>query len=269
MSVITLQTGDSNQVPSASSFEALLGDPTLTLVIFSGIAAPAISIDDDSTIYRDDVVLKLGINVNVIHNAVTQVGLASISNGETQFVFATDTGRLEVDPVTGELQLLVQTAVLGGDTSLNRFSYQVVAHVTKVATRISGTIKVPRDVSDLSSFVDIKSLPNLAPLHALFRVTANRIEALPPDPNGFSGERLIPVATGKIVDVICSPEDCFVSYVIDGCPFNIPLKVAVDLTSKLQGFSAVQVAGPRVVVLTKLVPAVSGVDFEVIVTKVP
>lgn len=273
MSDFVLHAGDSSQVPSSSSFEVLLGDPTLTLIILSGVASPELNVDDDSNIYRDQVFVKFGINVSAIQTAVTQVGLASISNGESSFVFAADSGRLEVDPATGELQLVVQTAISGEDTGLSRFSYQVVANITKVGSRIAGTIRVPRTVRDLSHLVDLEFSPSPAflasELMALFRVTANRIEPIPAGPGGFATEKLIPIATGKFVSVKCGPEECFISYVIDGCPFNIPLKVECEVTSALHGLTAAQVAGPRPVTLTNLVLAVSGVDFSIIITKVP
>jgi hypothetical protein len=258
----SLSTLDPNQVSAPSSLEVQLADPNLTLLIFSGIAVPGIEIDDDDDIYRDEVTVHLNFYVSALHESVTQVGLASISNDESAFVFATDTGKLIVDPTSLELQLVVNTAIMGDDSSLSRFSYQIVAQATKVSSRISGAIIMPRNFFDPTQH-------SLSELASLFRIRANRIEILPPDPgSSFTAEKLIPVATGEPEKASCQREECFVNYVIDGCPFNIPLRVTVELGDILGRRSALQVAGPNPVLLTSLVPAVSGVNFAIIINPV-
>lgn len=262
MPPMVLYANNSSHVSSSQFFEVEIGNPTLTLYIASGIAVPEIEIDDDDDISREEVIVKLGVNVSAIHEAVTQVGLASISNDESAFVFATDAGKLIVDPTTTELELHVQTAIMGDDSSLSRFSYQIVVQITKVNSRISGAIIVPRSLIDLKQH-------SATELDSMFRVRANRIETIAPPPGStFIAEKLIPVATGKSDGVSCEHTHCFVKYVIDGCPLNIPLRVTVELSDSLGRRSAGQVAGPNPVLLTSLVPAVAGVNFGVFVDPV-
>ncbi len=107
---IVLQANNADEVASASSLQVLIGEPSRRLIIMSGIARPLININDDGHIYENTVIVKLGINVSVIHESTTQVGLANIANGESALVLATDTGKLEKDPSTSELQLRVEPA---------------------------------------------------------------------------------------------------------------------------------------------------------------
>jgi hypothetical protein len=257
MSVITLVASDPNQVPSASSLEVLLGDPSRRMMIFSGIARPQIETDDDDTIYRDEVIVKLGVNVQTIHAAVCQVGLASISNGESAFVLATDTGVLELDPGSSELQLRVKTAVLGEKSALSRFSYQIVAHVSKVAAQISGTIRVQRDIRDLES-------ASPEQLGALFYPTASRMDQI--TSGSFVVNKLVPLAWGQCGAIRATAAECFVDYVIDGCPFGVPLYVSVDLSADFPSppCQCGQVSGARPVVLTNVEPEATGIDFAVV-----
>lgn len=256
MSVITLAASDPNQCPSASLLEVLMGDPGRRLLIFSGIARPQIETNDDGSISRDDVLVKLGVNVQTIYQSVTQVGLASISNGESAFVFATDTGALEIDPGSSELILRVKTALLGEKSALARFSYQIVAHVAKVAAEISGTIQVPRTLRDLAD----ASPEDLA---ALFNPTANRMETI--TTSSFVFNKMVPVATGRTGALRSNATDCFVDYVIDGCPFGMDLYVSVDLSADFPSppIMCGQVAGARPVILTNVEPEANGIDFAV------
>ena len=153
MSTITLHANNPAQVASASFFESFVGVPAKRLLIFSGIAVPAIEVDDDDDIYRDEVIVRLGQFATVLHSSVTNVALASVSNDESAFVFAVDAGKLELD-ASGELILKVNTAAMGDDSALNRFSYQIVAHTSRVSARISGTIRVPRDIRDVCAEAD-------------------------------------------------------------------------------------------------------------------
>jgi len=256
----TLHANNPSEVVSTPPLEVLLSDPAVRLMIFSGIAIPELGVNDDDRIYPDEVVVRLGVNVSLLVKAVTHVGLAAISNDETAFTFAVNTGTVEVEPGTGELLLRVQTGLRGEKTYLHRFSYQIVAHVRKVSARIAGTIRVPRSIFDLSKL----SAVNVA---AQFVINANTVVLVPGPPGGFSFEKVTPVAPGHPGKLRTTDADCFLDYTIDGCPFNVPLRVLADPAtgSALASHSALvgQVTGPRPVVLTNTVPEVDGVDFLV------
>lgn len=261
--MVVLHANNPNEVASASSFEVLLGDPAVRLMIFSGIAQPELRVNDDDKIYPDEVLVKLGVNVSLLIKAVSHIGLAAISNDETAFTFATNVGAVEVEGGTGELQLRVQTALRGEKTYLHRFGYQIVAHVPKVSARIAGTIRVPRSILDFMALQPVE-------VPAQFAISANTVEVVPPSASGgpsFQFERVTPVAWGETGEVRNTDADCFIDYTIDGCPFNVPLRVVADVASgsRLHQQSAVstQVAGPRPVLLTNTTPEVDGVDFAV------
>ena len=255
-----IHASDKNWVTSAEFLEAQMSDPDMRLMIFSGIAAPNINVDDDEDILQGEVIIKLGQSVSAIHKAVAQVGLASIRNDESAFVYATEAVGLERDKTTSELQLRVKTAVLGDESALHRFSYQVVAHVTKEVSQILGSISVPKVLLDLTN-------RTLAEVATFFRVTANLREEIEPQPGDnplFPQERFIPVATGTLVNVSGAGDDGFVEYVIDGCPFHTSLYVRVEVSTKLENLEAQQVTGPRPVHLTSVTPIAGGVNFKVV-----
>ncbi len=121
----------------------------------------------------------------VLETAVTNLGLASIENDETNFLFAVDSGQLELEAGSGELILRVVAAIL----DIHRFSYQIVAHVRRVRAQISGVIGVPVEIRELGQLSE-------AELAAAFEITANRIERVG-SPGGFAFDKLIPVAFAR------------------------------------------------------------------------
>lgn len=255
---ITLSALDPKQVASATHFEVLLGEPATRLLILSGIAVPEFWTNHDEETNQQEILVRLGEHVAQLDNAVTNVALASIENDETNFLFRVDSGVLELEQPSGELVLRVQAAILGEETYLHRFSYQIVAHVRRARAQISGVIAVPNDIRDLQGL-------SPADLNAAFEITANRVERVNP-PGGFAFDKLIPMQVGATHAVRRGPNAMqFVEYSIDNCPFATPLVVEVKLTgTNWPGQLGVgQVAGGRPITLTGLAPDASGVDFSV------
>lgn len=256
---ITLSALDPKQVASATNFEVLLGEPATRLMIMSGIAVPEFWTNHDEEVSQQEILVRLGVYVAQLDpGAVTNLGLASIENDETNFLFSVDSGVLEHEQPSGELVLRVQAAILGEETYLHRFSYQIVAHVRRARAQISGVIAVPNDIRNL---LDLSP----ADLNAAFGITANRIER-GGVPGGFAFDKLIPVQPGKTQAVRRSNKGVqFIEYTIDNCPFSTPLVVDVQLTGNGWNGSLVagQVAGDRPITLTGLSPDASGVDFLV------
>jgi hypothetical protein len=255
---IVLSALDPKQVASATQFEVLLGEPAQRLLIMSGIAVPEFWTNHDEETNQQEILVRLGVHVAQLDKAVTNLGLASIENDETNFLFAIDSGQLELEAATGELVLRVVAAILGEETWLHRFSYQIVAHVRRARAQVSGVIGVPKDIRDLAE------LPPAA-LAAAFQITANRVER-GGVPGGFAFDKLIPVAVGAPGAVRRGNDNMqFVEYTIDNCPFATPLIVDVKLVGG--GWSGSvgvgQVAGPRPLTLTGVAPDATGVDFSV------
>ncbi len=253
---ISLSALDPSQVASASQFEVLVGDPAQRLLIMSGIAVPEFWTNHDEEPNQADIVVRLGVHVAALERAVVNVALASIENDETNFAFAVNSGGVELDG--GELVLKVGAVILGEETYLHRFSYQIVAHVRRARAQISGVIAVPADV------LDVREL-SPADLGAAFEISANRTER-GGVPGGFAFDKLIPVAWGAVGAVRPGPAHThFVEYTIDNCPFAVPLTVEVKpVGTRWRGaVGAGQVAGPRPVTLTGSAPDASGIDFSV------
>jgi len=113
---IFLSSRNANEVSSFQHLQVDLIDPTRRLHIFSGIAIPTFEIDDNDNIHRIPVVVDLGMALPDLQQSTAQVGLASISNDESEFVFATDSARVEAGGTTGQLTLTVDIALMGDDS---------------------------------------------------------------------------------------------------------------------------------------------------------
>ena len=149
--MIKLDTNLNTHVDNPRVIEATLGQADRKMMIFSGIALPEWSVNDDENVYHEDVEVNLRRTALAVEQATVTVGLASISNDDTVFLIAADTARIDIDPRSQELLLRVALALQGEHTGLNRFGYQVVAVVTTQATGISGTIRWSRDVFDAAN----------------------------------------------------------------------------------------------------------------------
>lgn len=256
--MIELDSNINAQVDNARVIEATLGQTDRKLMIFSGIALPEWSVNDDEHVYHEDVIVNLRRTVLAVEQATVTVGLASISNDDTVFLIAADTASIDIKPGSQELILKVALALQGEHTGLNRFGYQVVAVVTTQATGISGTIRWSRDVFDAAN----QSSGQIA---QMFRITANTVERVSP-PQGFAFDRYTPVAPGVTTGFSHLDNDFLVPYEIPGAPYNQPLVVRVEVGA---GFNASgspaagQISGPNPVVLTVMTPGVTNVDFRV------
>lgn len=123
-----LYVGNRLQVESSSTIDADLGVDDRRLMGFSGVARPEWHVDDSDTAHQD-IRVHLGEHVRDLEQVSVLVGLASIYNDDSQFAFAVDTARVDLDPESAELLLTVNAAVMGTSSTLNRFSYQIVATV--------------------------------------------------------------------------------------------------------------------------------------------
>jgi hypothetical protein len=247
------------QVASAMVLDADLGVGNRHLLVISGIAIYMWRVDGDD-LEQDQVRVKLGVYARELEQASPFVGLASIANDDSEFVFATDRAEVELDPDTGELSLVVHTALLGEWSGFNRFSYQVVATVVHTGTYIEGTISWPTSLMRPPSNDPSTVAPNLT-------VIANHYELTPPD--GIFGpmEKLTPITPGAIDSLTVNDDQCHAHYRIDNPPMALPLKVTVTVQP---GFApgaggsilAGRVAGPDNFTLSPYHPS-EQVDFAI------
>ncbi|GAT01221.1 hypothetical protein [Mycolicibacterium fortuitum] len=252
MDLDRLHPGD---VSGHKTIRADLGAFGRELVVISGIACPDWGIDDDH-VHREKCVLHLRERVDNVEHAAVHVGLASIANGESEFIFGTDATQLDVD-AAGELVLTTDLALMGESSALSRFGYQIVLTTRKVTTEISGTISwATRWFRPTSS--------DPAGVSGVFKILANQRQVTQtqggPGEFGQSLESLTPVTPGEITAVTVDEDMSRAHYRIVEPPKGVELKVTVDQTGMGTGVGFYAPNGDLVTV-TVADPLITGIDF--------
>jgi hypothetical protein len=138
----TLSVKNSSEVSSPRTLEMFIGTPPKRLLIFTGIAIP----EWDSQLKLDAELVKVDLNASSnVPNPIfaATVGLASITNTDSDFTFATDDVAVSTEPTdTSPYGLFLNSniAVLGEPSVLSRFSYQATV-ILETDAVISGTIR--------------------------------------------------------------------------------------------------------------------------------
>jgi hypothetical protein len=250
-----LKQWDSNDVDSPGFLDVRLDGSATHYLIFTGIAKPAFAIDDDN-INREEVSIDLGVDVTDVLGYTATVGLASIQNDDSSFVFATDSVRLEAPE--GRLFLRTDIAVAGDNSSLQRFSYQ--AHVRAVIAEpvITGTIRWEQGIESHSRST------------GLFTVTAN-LKHQDPGQIGPSFEK---VADGDVAVATLDGNIWEAKYSILNVPLHQDLYV---IATNVEG-AFIPAPGDNLLVepaysgphnLSGTNPSATGVDFQMIATPAP
>ena len=245
-----------DQVKSWQYIETTLVDPNRRLHIMSGIAVPGWEINDDDKIYRELCEVYLGVTLPDFIQATCEVGLASVGNGESSFLFALDESWVAPDELTGELKLSVRLALNGEDSSLARFGFQIVALAGNRITGVSGHVRWARSVFDASAMTNGAQLVS---------VTANLLERVTP-PQGFAFDKLTPLGGDALGgDIHQDGDDFSVPYWFEHLPLGVPLRLTVNLSAAHFTPDCIvgQISGPNPVLLTPTHLAESGVDFRV------
>lgn len=248
---------NAGQVDSARVIDADLGVGGRRLVVASGIAKYEWTIDTDA-VADGEVRVRLGIFARDLEQASAVAGLAAIAADETEFVFAINTLRVDLDPNTGELSLYAKTALMGEAVWFYRFSYQVVATLVRTVSEINGTITWPVGLMRPAS----EDIGLVAP-HLV--IAANKHETAPQGGLFGNVEKLTPVAAGAIISVDIGERDVVARYRIDHPPMLSPLKVTVQVLpgfSSLPGVVCGRTSGPDVFTLSAGDPSET-VDFGI------
>ena len=195
------------------------------------------------------MLLRVFLNVTAhdLQYFSTFVELASIANEETAFTFATDSATVTLEPVTDQLILHINTALLG-ESSLNRISYQVVATALKIESSISGSIRWDPGLY-------VPDAPELSTLQT----------QLYPSSNTPVAGVLTALVSGHIESYEFIGGKNLAKYRIVNPPKDTPITVTVGVVSSFaHGIPAraVRVAGDEVVTLTAAQPNAQ-VDFEI------
>lgn len=254
---IYLDVQNPQQVFSPNMIDVFIGNPTNHMLIFTGVAGPGWHADED---YGGgaEVIINLRTPVVTMVNATAVVGLASIGNGESDFIFATD--EVAVLPVDGNLELHACIFVQGDPSDLNRISYQANVIVNIDEPLITGTIRW-----------DQQYPPTFAPPRTdpLFIVQASIEDPLAPPPFitylpvGIpDSETQAPFPVGGVYSV---------PYAIKNVPLNSPLYITVDVKensfNQPGGSSLIpeQTSGPSLpITLVPLNMNVTNLDFKLV-----
>jgi hypothetical protein len=249
-----------DHVAGHAVLDADLGVGGRHLLVISGIALPAWEIDDEH-VHREECRLRLRVPAGAMEQATVHTGLASISNDDSEYVFATDQSRLEVDEA-GELVLVTNLALMGESSALNRFSYQIVLTTRIVVSEISGTITWPT-----GWFRPASATPTA--VAGTFTVVANeRTTTQGGGPLGGVIEHLVPVTPGQIVTVEIGDQECRARYRISDPPKGRELKVTIAQQGfQLPGLGQIFIVpvvspGGDLVTLSVAQPSRDGVDFR-------
>jgi hypothetical protein len=255
--MINLDSNDPQQVVSKTELEIDLAQNE-KMYVLSGIALPEWVLTDDDHDYTQDVYVNLRKSVKDVEQSTVTVGLSSIENSHSSYLFAADEADIQQDPVSQELILHVKCAGRGDVTKFHRFSYQAVVRVTTQVTGISGRITWPTNLFDGSGFTDVEAAQS-------FHISANVITYVPPVNGGFGQTITKQVATGSTGAVRVMPEIVEVPYQIVGAPYGQPLTVLINVTAPfpVQLAATVQIDGPSPITITPVMPGVGPVDFEV------
>lgn len=255
-----MPTLSGNELTSTSVLEADVTSDQRMLII-SGIAiceysAPA----NDGNVYLDEFTIKLGVfALDILQSSVT-LGLTDVSTQSTPFQFEASSAQVSLDS-SGEIVLNV-LAGCSGQSTLNRFSYQVVLLVKAATSEVRGTIKWDQTLWNLAPEAG-------APPPALYdQITVNVVKNIPPPPGGLGGAT-VTVKTGHC-DAFNHPSGsdiCEAQYQITGLPFGEALSVAVEVGSDFTAppdysVSVVQTSGPQTFTLTPNDPSQT-CDFAV------
>ena len=260
-------------VAKPSRIDFYVGTPPRQMLIFTGVAIPeVVAQEEDLTdLVWAEVIVKLGAVTTENFLYTCTVGLASISNEDSDFNFFADESSVIAPKSTGELELHVPVGVSGEPSSLHRLTYHVQVLSDPVTSMISGTIR----------WADLYGQPSpdvLSGATPMFTVVAGHTVELPAqDPPGFRQFRWEGHAFGHSTAV---PQNFggtwAVPYVIKNVPLGVQFEVRPDppaghLINLPPGYLLPPSFNPglRVVELTPAAPSAIGIDFDMLLVPEP
>jgi hypothetical protein len=123
---------------SPSKISLFIGNPPKELLTFTGVAEP--EWDAKGNLDSETVIVTLPGTTTPFFQSASSVGLASITNTDSDFTFAADETAVIIGP-TGQLELHINIAVQGDDSLLSRINYHVEVLSDPIVAKISGTIR--------------------------------------------------------------------------------------------------------------------------------
>ena len=249
-------------VATPSRLAMFVGDPPRQLLIFTGVAQP--EWDSQSDLDRTEVQVRLGATTTANFGWTAQAALASISNEDSDFIFAVDDAFVDTDTddVKDEvLRLRVPIAVQGEPSVLHRFSYTVHVLSDPIQATISGTISWARSWGEPTFAVTKGGQP-------VFRVALGQTVNLPGPPGGFGSTKFVEHGAAFSAPPVASGDRWFATYQIHDVPLGQMWEVRPSLMGGAingppAGFDASPgfQPFPQMVQLSLAQPSAAGVDF--------
>ncbi|MGA2638147.1 MAG: hypothetical protein ABSF11_10625 [Methylocella sp.] len=172
-------------VDAPSQLHVFVGDPPRELSIFTGVAAPEFEAGGQD---RVEVRVRLGAMATEGFGWTAQAALASISNDDSDFTFATDSASVDLDPSDSVLRLKIAIAAIGGSSILHRISYTVHVLSDPIQAKITGQISWSKSFGGPTYLVTGERKP-------MFRVDIGQTVAIPAPEHGVAGAQFVPQAS--------------------------------------------------------------------------
>lgn len=253
-----LFSNDPSQVSSFSYIGVELVDPSRMMHILSGIAIPAFHTDDAGSTHRTTCEIDLGIALPDAQQAVAQVGLGSIINDESSFLFAVDNARVEIEGGTGRILLFADLALKGSGSGLERFGFQVVVVSGIRSTGVTGRVLWDKSLFDATNALESQ-------WKSLMVINANITREIDAPLGGFKSSKLVPIRSTGPQSLHRDGDDFWMPYAIDNLPLDTPMVINVDHLATVfpLGSAAGQIRGPKVINLHPGHLSEAGVDFRI------
>jgi hypothetical protein len=246
---------------SPASLAFFVGNPPQQMQIFTGTVA--IHLKSHRSVEQEKFRIVLGSTTSHAV-ACSKVDVASITNSDSEFIFAVDTNTVEIDSVTGIITLVTDIGVQGTDSIFERFSYHVEVLSDPVNTLIAGTIRWSESLGSPS--------PSALAGQPLFRVDAG-VYTTPP---GGSPHMQVARTGFSHGHPVLAGGTWAVAYQIDHVPLGpsnvvLPVLLPNELTNLPAGATdnSFHFAPPATIQLRLSAPAAVGVDFEMLLDSGP
>jgi hypothetical protein len=236
-----------------------VGNPPQQMQIFTGTVA--IHRKSHRKVEHETIRVVLGSTTSHAQ-ACSKVDLASITNSDSEFIFAVDTNTVEIDASTGLITLVTEIGVQGTDSIFERFSYHVEVLSDPVDTLIAGTIRWSESLGAPS--------PSALAGQPLFRVDAG-VFTTPP---GGTPHMQVARSGFSHGNPVLAGGTWAVAYQIDNVPLGpsnvvLPVLLPNELTNLPATVNFFYFAPPTTIQLTLAVPSAVGVDFEMLLDAGP
>jgi hypothetical protein len=248
------------RLASPASMAFFAGNPPQQMQIFTGM----VDIEKRShrSVEHETVRIILGSTTSNARST-SKVDIATISNSDSEFIFAVDRNTVEIDSVTGIITLVTDIGVQGTDSTFQRFTYHVQVLSDPVDTFVAGTIRWRESLATPSAGA-------LAGKH-IFGVNAGIFTT----PAGGAPHLNIASSGTTRGTPVLAGGFWVVAYQIDNVPLGPSYSIVPGLLGELTNLPAgaslnsFHFTPQRNVQLSLATPSAVGIDFEMLLDQGP